>query len=497
MRRERWAILRYDAAIIGAGADGLAAAVTLARAGLKVVVLERNEQPGGRAVTREFHPGFQASPFCDELAPIPAEVFWALDLARHGALFMSSAASTALWPDRATTLSAEPSRLRAKGAALAQAALRRAAGDTAPSRKSFFTKPAGSDEGWPGDEWAMESLTGLLAAEHLDSDAQTLVLADALSGRVAHPGLAGSALHLLIAAGSGQVIGGLQRLTGALMAAAQAAGVEISCGLEVSDILRHGGRAAGLRRADGTDIAARVVISTLDLKRTFLSLFAWNDLPPAVSSRVASFRMIGGTARLLFALDRLPEPPSFARSDLFAGPIHAAPDSNAFGAAYAAWRAGTIAEYLPITLRFPSVADPRSCPTGGATMTATVAGVPARPFDGAWTHEKRDALRRHVLAAIERVLPGLTARVLACELLTPTDIEQALGCTEGDLWGGEIAADQMLAYRPWLDCPAPRTPIKGLYLAGRSTTAGVLGTCVSGVLAARAVTADLKAGHLK
>jgi phytoene dehydrogenase-like protein len=127
-------------------------------------------------------------------------------------------------------------------------------------------------------------------------------------------------------------------------------------------------------------------------------------------------------------------------------------------------------------------------------MTATVSGVPSRLFDGAWTHEKRAALRDRVLSAIEQVLPGTGARVRVCELVAPPDIEQALSCTDGDLWGGEIAADQMLAYRPGFDCASPRTPIAGFYLAGPSTAAGTLGTCVSGVLAARAVIADLKRG---
>jgi len=127
----------------------------------------------------------------------------------------------------------------------------------------------------------------------------------------------------------------------------------------------------------------------------------------------------------------------------------------------------------------------------------TVGCVPVRPFDGSWTHEKRDGLREQVLASIERVLPGTSARIQACELIVPPDIEEALGCTDGDLWGGEIASDQMLGFRPWLDCATPRTPFGGLYLAGPSTAAGVLGTCVSGVFAARAVMADLKARRLK
>jgi phytoene dehydrogenase-like protein len=490
--------LRYDAAIIGAGADGLAAAAMLARSGLKTVVLERNEKPGGRCITREFHPGFHASPFCDELPPIPAEIFWALGLARHGAVFVPPPASTALWPDRAKRLAAGETRLLTQSAALTAAAFERLATDIAPRKKPLFWSSAHVSAPWPGDAWASRSLTGLLTAEFADNDAAALAMAKALEGRAAHPDLAGSALHLLAPpGGSGLVAGGLQRLTDALLAAAQSAGAEIVCGLEVTDIHTRGEKIMRLRLADGAEISARAIVSTLDLKRTFLSLFAWSALPGEVARRAGSFRMAGGAARLLFALDSLPARPAFADGNLFSGPVHIEPDIREFGAAYAAWRGGTVAGRLPITLRFVSAADPRSCPLGAAVMTATAGCIPARLFDGSWTHEKRDALCEQVLVSVERVLPGTAARVRACELIVPPDIEEALGRSDGDLWGGEIASDQMLGFRPWLDCAVPRTPIGGLYLAGPSTTAGVLGTCASGVFAARAVMTDLKAGRLR
>lgn len=488
--------LRYDAAIIGASADGLAAATTLARSGLKVIVLERNERAGGRCVTREFHPGFRASPFCDELAPIPAEIFWALDLARHGAVFVPSPISTALWPDRAVSLrcNADPGR---QSATLAQAALARAQADIAPRRKQTLWRRAAPTAPWPGDVRATRSLTDLASDGFTDDDTAALVVAQALEGRTAHPDLAGSALQMLVPpSGSGIAIGGLQSLADALSAAATEAGVEILCGLEVTDVIRSAAGIAGLRLADGTEIKARKVISTLDLKRTFLSLFSWGDLPREVSRRAATFRMAGGTARLLFALDGLPQVPAFAAKDLFAGSIYIEPSLAGFGSAYASWRTGTIAAHPPIALRFTSVSDPRSCPTSSAVMTATVGCVPVRLFDGSWTHEKRDTLRERVLAAAERVLPGISARVLACDVIAPPDMEAALGCTDGDLWGGEIAPDQMQGFRPWLDRAAPRTPIDGLYLAGPSTAAGILGTCASGVFAAQAVATDLKAGRL-
>jgi phytoene dehydrogenase-like protein len=476
--------VRYDAAIIGAGADGLAAAATLARSGLKTIVIERAEESGGRCTTREFHPGFYANPFCDEIAPIPAEIFWSLDLAKRGVTFTPAAHSTALWENRSEALGPDDPILT-EFQTSAAAILRRAEADELPEYKFFSRR---TPQEWPNETWTTASLSSVLAPAGGDHAAH--IMARALSGRAAHPSLAGSALHLVApgSGGAGSVASGLQRLTNALTAAAREAGAEIACGLEVSDIRRSGLGISGVRLADGSEIAAKAVLSTLDVKRTFLSLFAWKDLPAALAERCASFRMAGSTARLLFALDRLPE----GDWQMLSGPIYLKPSAEGFATSYVEWREGRLAERLPISLRFPSVLDPALCPTGAAVMTVTVGCVPARLFDGGWTHEKRDALQLRVLAAIEEVFPGLRTRVLAAKLIAPPDIEEELGLTDGDLWGGEIAPDQMFDLRPWSG--GPRTPMKGVYLAGPSSATGPLGTCSAGVIAARAIVADLGRG---
>ncbi|HWA31689.1 MAG TPA: FAD-dependent oxidoreductase [Rhizomicrobium sp.] len=486
--------MRYDAAIIGAGAEGLAAATALARKGLKIIVIERNDRPGGRCITCEFHPGFRASPYCDAISPIPSDVFWSLDLGRRGVVFLPPGASTALWPGCAFVANPRESRLLRQGATAAEAALSHAAQlARQKTKQSFFSRRPAEARLWPGDDNVTPSLSDCLARDIADGDLAALTMAEVFSGRAAHPGMAGSGLHLLAAA-SGPVAGGLQRLTDALYAAACDAGAEFSFGLEVMDIRRYRGTARALGLADGSEVSARAIVSTLDLKRTFLSLFAWSDLPMEVSARAGTFRMAGGTARLLFALSALPPRPAFAEREIFRGPIHVAPDAAAFGTAYADWRAGTVSPSMPVTLRFPSVADPGLSPSGAAVMTATVGAVPFRLFDGAWTHERRAALQEQVLGAVENVLPGTRPLVLASALIVPPDIEEALGLTDGDLDSGEIAADQIFGLRPGFD--APRTPIDGLYLTG-STTASLLGTCAAGVNAASAVLADLKTGRLK
>ncbi len=483
--------MRYDAAIIGAGAEGLAAATLLGQAGLRVLVVERSERAGGRCVMREFHPGFRASPFADELAPIPAELYWALDLARRGAVFAPARFSLALWPDRHHLLALDRTsktpagRLLEHTQTLRAAVLGRAAETDTAKRRTIFDHRCARDRPWPGEAWTSQSLGEAIDARIACPDAVAHFAALALCGRVADPFVPGSALHLLLA--GDRSTGGLAVLIDALAAAARAAGVEFSFGLEASDIHRRGGKITGIGLADGSQIATGSVISTLDLKRTFLTFFPWNALPKEVVRRVSNFRVAGATARVLFALDRLPQLPAPQAAGCN---LHLSPDLDRMAEAWQAWRAGTVADHLPVTLRIVSDGDSRLAPPGAAVATATLGAVPFRLFDGGWTHEKRELLRQRTIAAVEAVLPGFAAHVIASQVVAPPDIEDALGATDGDLLGGEIAGDQMLDARLWPDHAAPRTPITGLYLAGSHLSVGAIATCAAGASAARALIAD-------
>jgi phytoene dehydrogenase-like protein len=465
--------VRYDAAIIGAGAEGLAAAALLAASGARTVVLERSERAGGRATTREFHPGFRASPFADELPPIPADIYRALDLARHGAIFRPAAVSPAV-------------RRFLKDTERRTAEIRARAETQRPPHHTFFSsfsRPAVLAP-WPSEDWMAASLADVLAREA--PDIAIHLAAAALSGSVADPFLPGSALHLLTLGRSGIVSGGLGTLADGLMGAARAAGAEIFLSLDATDI-RHGkGRVTGIGLADGSELTARAVISTLDLKRTFLSFFQWNALPKEIVQTVGAFRMAGASARVLFALDAAP--PAAER-----GAIAVNSSLDGLAEANAAWRAGTLAPHLPVSLRLVSATDPSLAPAGCSVVTATFGAVPHRLFDGAWTREKRDGLRKQALAALETAMPGTAAHVIAAVVIAPPDIEDALGATDGDLAGGELAPDQMLS--PWPDRSFPHSPIKGLYLAG--SWLAMSATCAAGAAAAKAVTADLAQGRLK
>lgn len=509
---------RYDVAIIGAGPDGLIAAALLARAGLRVIVLERSRSIGGRAATHEFHPGFHASLFADELAAIPKQLFWSLDLARHGALMLPAPASTCFSADGVSILPADEEglsrsvasfsapgvlSLRQSLARLSEALGERAAIPKETPRSRFRPWRRQPPAPWPGESLGQISLAEALAARIGEPALQTHLAAAALCGRTASPFLSGSALHLLGIFRSGQVAGGSGALAQALRQTAEQAGAQIRTEAEVNDVRLARSRLTGLR-AGGVvlngqeEIRSRAVLSTLDAKRSFLTLFSWNDLPRDLVKQAAQFRMAGQCARVLLALDAPPEF-AFARECPQAGrgPLHVVSSLESLSRAFDSWRASTLPEEPPVTLRVPSFTDPGLAPAGKAVMTATIGAIPARLFDGAWTSAKRELLRNAALRAAEVVCPGLRERVLAMHVVTAPDIEASLGLTEGDLDGGEIAPDQVLSFRPWQGMEDGRTPIRSFYLAGPSAAPSPFLLGVAGSRAAQTVLYDLKEGRLR
>lgn len=489
--------MRYDVAIIGAGVDGLSAAALLAQAGLTTVLVEAKDHPGGLAETTEFHPGFRASRWVDEIAPIPAPLYWQLDLARRGAIFVPSTVSCAVWPDRKSGFSHSSA---SPAAALLKTATCLAEQAVAQARATQLRAHAVSQlfclrgvlgrgpETWPGSQWAELSLHELGSRSVTDADDAAHLAAISLAGRAFDPFLQGSAVQLLApgSGGSGIIMGGMGKLAAALVQAARQNNAEIRCGLDAAEFKFEGSRVAGLVLADGSEVEARAVISTLDAKRTFL--FAWPHLPPDLRGKANTFRTRGSMARILVALERGPED---AVGALACGPIHVAPGMEHLAQAHMAWRSDMLAVELPIMLRF-SAGDCDLAPEGAAVMTITVGCVPLRLIDGPWTKERRDMLRDRSLAAVESVLPGTMARVIATHVITPSDVEDTLGATGGDVWGGEIAPDQMFASRPWHGFGGARTPVKGLYLAGPSSSCGILASGASGAFAADAVLTDFR-----
>jgi phytoene dehydrogenase-like protein len=443
--------LRYDVAIIGAGADGLAAASLLARAGCRVTVLERAPHAGGRCVTSEFVPGFLASPYADTVPSPPAALLPLLGL-------------TGVMEDFAPV---GADIMRRRGRALArvlEAAL--APASRSPWQRFKAHLLAQDERAWPGADWAVQSIAALRAHAG-QNDWRT-----ALIGRAADPELAGSALGLFAAPQSRSRRGGLGTVGAALQGAALRAGAELRLEADVTEILLSRGGARGVVLADGERLEVQAVISTLDLKRTLLGLFRWRDLPSGLLRQAGAWRMGAGRARLLLALEA---PPSFAR------PFFVPGGENARGQ----FRHGVLPLLPPMLVDPVSARDPSLAPQGRAVVTLTLSAIPARLFDGDWSREKREALLARALA---RLQPLALPPLVGAATIVPPDMEAALGLSGGDFDGGALAPDQMLAFRP-----GARTQVPGLYLAGPSSAAGPLGLGVAGVTAALALMADFSA----
>ena len=510
---------RFDAAVIGAGPEGLVAATTLARAGLHVVLLDKASEPGGRASTHQFHAGFRASSFADELPAIPSRLFRSLDLARHGAILVPSPASACISDHGATVLFADEARLgrnlpadelpgvlafRRDAQILQQGIEARASLPPKPARRGWWglSRASGEAASWPAGSWARASLEEMLRAAIASPQLQLHLAANAVSGRAVSPFLAGTALHALApgCGRSGQAVAGLGRLGSALVKAAQKAGVTIRSECEITNIQLTRGRATALMVARQRPIAAAAILSTLDMKRTLLRLIHGGELAPQLVKRVGRFRQAGQMARVMFALDAAPDSllaPELR--DVAAGPIHVVASMQALAVAHDVWRSGVVPHAPLVTLRLPSATDPRLAPIGKAVMTATLSAIPTQMFDGAWTEERRAKLTALALAAAERAMPGVSRFVLGQHVMVGPDYEQALGATDGDLEGGELAPDQALGFRPFGDTQWQdgRTPVLGLYLGGASSACSPFLLGVSGERAAYAVIADFQARRLR
>src|SRR4051812_10149883 len=201
---------RYEAAIIGAGPEGLVASIVLARAGRRVIVLEKSDAPGGRATTMQFHPGFRASPYADELPPMSHRLYRNLGLPRHGAILAPAPASVAITDSGTSVLFASEERLRRCGGATAdvaalrretenvRAAIEQRAAIVADVQRRWFGPNRTSDTpSWPGRAWLSESLEDVLRARISDPLQRLHLVADATCGRAVSPFLAGTALHAL------------------------------------------------------------------------------------------------------------------------------------------------------------------------------------------------------------------------------------------------------------------------------------------------------------
>lgn len=527
--------------MVGAGHNGLTAAAYLARAGLTTLVLERRDIVGGCCVTEEIAPGCRVSTTSYVASMLRPEVISDLRLAEHGLRMVACDPAIQVpfpdgqvvpwWSDR-DRARAEFAKISAKDAAtfvLIDDRLKKLARYLQP----FFMEPppeidTTSIGGWAelfragakfrgisGGEIAqlISFLTGSLG-EFLDQNYEsekmrTMFLANNVYGKHGGPYQPGTSIGLLfhlLSGGDhelqgffGHVMGGMGAITQALAAAGRKLGAEIRTSAPVAQIDIRDGRARGVVLEDGTEIRACIVLSNADPKRTFLKLVPPSELPEDFLHAIHGIKMDGPCAKVNLVLD---EEPRFTGTPSHATPLertcYTLVPSLAFAErCYDIAKFGEIPEELWVDCVVSSNADPSLAPPGKHILTCFVQYVPYRLRDGCNWDEKRELLGERVVRKIAEYAPNVPNAIVACQVLTPLDLERTYGLSEGNIFHGDLRLEQMFFMRPVPGWSQYRTPVDGLYLCGAGTHPGGGVTGAPGHNAAHQVLRDWKKGRFK
>ncbi len=524
----------YDAVIVGAGHNGLVCASYLARAGQSVLVLERRSVVGGCAVTEEFAPGFRCSATFPGVETFDPSITRELELESHGLrllepggiLIPRSGADACFLPPFEGPVSASEwaestgfSATEAASFVEFDAFLRR----LAEAFGAILAKPLPrlDPQGLSGimqllgTGWLMRRLgaTDLREAmrflpmpltdvvdERFETDAlKAAVAVGGITGSWLGPRSPGSALNLLLhrlggcrgALGTPRfAVGGTGGLTDALRAGAEAVGVAVRTEAEVTRI-RCGKRGVvGVELASSEEIKARRVISSADPRRTLLQLVEPSQLDPPFQHAVHSIRSRGTVAIVKLALDALPRFVGVEDdSKYLAGRIQIGSTVDALERAFDDTKYGRLPRRPYLDLTLPSISDPSLAPEGKHVMSAWVQFPPYHLRGRTWD-EARDELAETVVKRIEERAPDFGSSIVARDVLSPLDIEQRFGATEGHLYHVEPALDQCLYMRPVPGWARYRMPIRNLYLCGSGTHGGGGLTGLAGRNAARRILAE-------
>jgi len=505
-------------------------AAYLARAGKKVLVLERRHVLGGAAVTEEIFPGFKFSVASYVVSLLRPEIIRELDLPRHGmevlpldGTFTPMLNGDYLWRvnDHAKTRReiARHSRLDAEayeeyGKAMVEMGrfVKPMLGMRAPDPASLnlhglkdLLSIARRFQRLPiEDKYNQVQLMTMSAAGFLDQWFETDVLKATMAASgiigtflgVRSPGTAYVLLHHYMGEIDGAfrswglVRGGTGAISNAIAAAAREAGADIRTEAPIAKIIVQNGEATGVALENGDEFRAKVVSSSVDPRLTFIKMVGPGNLPGDFVDDIHRYKFRGSSGKVNLALDGLPDFTCLpGAGPHLRGAISISPTVEYMERAYDDAKYGRFSRRPYIDIVIPSLTDPSVAPPGKHVMSCFVQYAPYHLKEGTWD-EKREEFGDTVINTLADFAPNLHNIILHRQVLTPLDIERRFGLSEGNIFQGELTLEQLFFLRPVPGWAQYRTPIRNLYMCGSATHpgGGIMGA--SGLNAARKILSD-------
>ena len=522
----------YDVVVIGGGHNGLVNAAYLAKAGKKVLVLERRQVLGGAAVTEEIVPGFLFSECSYVVSLLRPEIIRELDLPRHGmeilpldGTFSPMLNGDYLW--------------RVNDHAKTQREIRRHSRLDAEAYDDFssrmtpmcrFVKPLLSmippdpttlrpkdlkqlnfllqrfRELSSDERYTLVQLLTMSAADFLDQWFETDVLKATMSASgiigtflgIRSPGTAYVLLHHYMGEIDGAFRswgfsrGGTGGISLAIASAAREAGAEIRMQARVAKILVKNGQAAGVALKSGEEIYCNVVSSSVDPHLTFEVFLEPKELPSDFLESVQRYKFRGSSGKVNLALDALPDFRCLqGEGTHLRGAISISPSMEYMERAYDDAKYGHFSRRPYIDMVIPSLTDPSVAPPGKHVLSCFVQYAPYKLAESGWD-DQREAFGNNVIETIAEHAPNIRDIIIGKQVLTPLDMEREFGLTQGNIFQGELSLEQLFFLRPVPGWAYYRTPVDHLYMCGSATHpgGGIMGA--SGRIASQVILKEWK-----
>jgi phytoene dehydrogenase-like protein len=504
----------YDAIVVGGGHNGLVCAAYLAKAGKKVLVVERRHVLGGAAVSEEVFPGYRFSVASYVVSLFRPHIIRDLNLPKHGYqtiplecsfLPLPDGRSLCRWPDANMTRReiAQFSKKDSEFYPEFGMAMTKLCKFVKPLIDSPAPEPTSLN---PKELWKMlelgkhfktlepdmlylkAKLMTMSAADFLDMFFESDILKGPMSVSgiigtflgVRSPGTAYVLLHHYMGEIDGAfrswgfAKGGTGQVSLACAGAAREFGAEIVTEAAVSNVIIKNGQAKGIALQNGNEYTADVVISNLDPRRTMMSLVGKDHLDGEFVESLSRYKYRGSSGKVNLALNGIPEfkcrP---GRGPHIQGDIAIAPTMDYVEKAYDEAKYGAYSKKPYINIVIPTLVDPFLAPPGKHIMSCFVQYAPYDLKEGASNWPKqRDAWGETVISTIEEYVPNIRSLIEHKQFITPWDLEQDFGLTEGNIFHGELSLEQLLFFRPTPGWAKYKTPIKNLWMCGSGTHPG-------------------------